>query len=85
MSNKSKNNGVPASVVELRRLADEIAAMGIGCSFSPDHSVGMSGFLVVQIGNNTMHGLNIPAATALLDGALIGAREALRLYTLPRN
>lgn len=76
---------VPASVVELRRLADEIAGLGLFCSFAPDHSVGMSGFLTVRVGSNTIHQVNIPAATALLDGVLIGAREMTRIITLPKE
>lgn len=73
---------VPASIAELRRLADEIARMGIFCGFEPDHSVGQRGYLIVRVGKNTMHQMNIPAATALLDGVLIGAKEVMRLGML---
>lgn len=76
---------VPASVINLRQLADQVAAMGIHCLFAPDHSVGMSGFIKVQVGSNTVHQINIPAATALLDGVLLGAREMTRIITLPKD
>lgn len=74
---------VPASVTELRRLADEVARSGIFCGFEPDHSINMPGYLIVRIGTATMHQMNIPAATALLDGVLIGIKETLRQGTLP--
>lgn len=74
----------PATITELRRLADEIAAMGIHCHFEPDHNAQMGGYLKVRVGTNTIHGVNISAATALLDGVLIGARETIRIGILPK-
>jgi hypothetical protein len=83
MNRRDEHNAVPATITELRRLADEIATMGIHCGFGPDRN-GVGGYLVVQVGTNTIHGVNIPAATALLDGVLIGAREAVRVMSLPQ-
>lgn len=74
---------VPASVTELRRLADEIARAGIFCGFEPDHSVGMSGYLILRVGSVTNHQMNIPAATAYLDGVLVGIKETLRQGLMP--